>query len=90
MMDRATWEAELKRDGYELRESSMAAGTVNPDHTHPFDARLFVLSGEITITQNGKPRTHGAGDTCAVAANESHAEEVGAVDVVYLAGRRSA
>jgi quercetin dioxygenase-like cupin family protein len=89
-MDRATWEAELQRDGYELKESGMAAGTVLSDHTHPFDARLFVLSGEITITQNGGPRTYGAGDTCAVAANESHAEEVGAEDVTYLVGRRSA
>jgi quercetin dioxygenase-like cupin family protein len=89
-MDRANWEAELQRDGFELKESSMAAGTVNPDHTHPFDARLFVLSGEIIITQNGQPHTYGPGDNCAVAANESHAEEVGAVDVTYLAGLRQA
>lgn len=88
-MDRATWEAELQRDGFELKESSMAAGTHNPDHTHPFDARLYVLSGEITITQNGTPHTYGAGDNCEVLANQNHAEKVGTVDVTYLAGRRS-
>jgi quercetin dioxygenase-like cupin family protein len=88
-MDRNTFETELKRDGYELKELSMAAGTINPDHTHPFDARLFVLSGKITLSHEGKPHTYGPGDFCSVDANTNHAEEVGAVDVVYLAGRRA-
>ncbi len=87
-MDRATWESELKRDGFQLQERSMAAGTVNPDHSHPFDARLYVLSGAITITQDGKPHTYTSGGTCEVPANKTHAEEVGDVEVTYLAGRR--
>jgi quercetin dioxygenase-like cupin family protein len=86
-MDRATFEANAKRDGFDVQERSMAAGTSNPDHTHPFSARLFVLSGEITMTQNGVPTTFGPGGTCAVSANERHAELVGAVDVHYVAGR---
>ena len=40
----------------------MAAGTVNQDHTHPFDARLFVVAGHITIGQDGKETTFGPGD----------------------------
>jgi quercetin dioxygenase-like cupin family protein len=88
-MDRAAFEAGLKRDGFTPAERSMKAGTVNPDHTHPFDARLLILSGQITITRNGTPETFAAGDSCSVDANTVHAEEVGAEDVVYIAGRRA-
>lgn len=89
-MDRATFEAQVQQDGFAIQDGRMAAGTVNPDHTHPFDARLLVLSGQITITRDGKPETFGPGDTCGVDANTVHAEEVGAEDVVYLSGRRTA
>jgi len=88
-MDRATWEAELQRDGFELSQSAMAAGKHLPDHAHPFDARLYVLSGEITITRNGEPHTYGPGDNCEVPAGENHAETVGASEVTYLVGRRA-
>lgn len=88
-MDRATFEAGLKNDGFELSDGRMKAGTNNPDHTHPFDARLFVLSGEITIGRDGKSETFGPGDTCSVDANTVHSETVGEEDVVYLTGRRA-
>lgn len=88
-MDRETFEANAKRDGFKVQDGRMAAGTVNPDHTHPFNARVFVLSGEITITQNGTPQTYRSGDSCSVSADEVHAEEVGAEDVVYISGRRA-
>jgi quercetin dioxygenase-like cupin family protein len=88
-MDRAAFEAGLKQDGFELSEGRMEAGCNNPDHTHPFDARLFVLSGEITIGRDGKSETFGAGDTCSVDANTMHSEKVGGEDVIYLTGRRA-
>jgi len=87
-MDRATFEAEMKRDGFEIRESGMAAGTINKDHTHPFDARVFVLSGAITIGRGGKEQTFGPGEWCAVDANVTHSEFVGDEGVTYVAGRR--
>ena len=87
-MDRATFEASLQRDGFELFERVMTAGTVNAYHNHPFDARLFVLSGEITITYLGESTTYGPGDTCEFSAGAIHAEEVDTEDFVYLAGRR--
>lgn len=88
-MDRTTFEAQVTRDGFALQDGTMAAGTVNPDHTHPFDARVFVLSGAITITSDGQSHTYGPGDSCSMDANTVHAEEVGAEDVVYLSGRRT-
>ena len=87
-MDRAGFEAGLERDGFELVQRMMPAGTVNEDHDHPFDARLFVLSGEMTITYQGESRLYGPGDSCEFAAGTLHAEKVGAADFHYLAGLR--
>lgn len=89
-MDRATFEAELVRDGYAVRESSLPANHNNADHVHDFDARLFVLSGEISVTHGGKTETCRAGDSFALAANTVHFERVGPEGVAYVAGRRTA
>ncbi len=88
-MDRAAFEAGLEQDGFELSESRMEAGCNNPEHTHPFDARLFVLSGKITIGRNGKLETFGPGDTCNMDANTMHTEDVGNEDVSFIVGRRA-
>jgi quercetin dioxygenase-like cupin family protein len=88
-MDRATFIAELERDGYEIVERETAANHVNPEHSHDFDARVMVLAGEITITRDGTAATYRAGDSCAVPHGCRHAEQVGPAGVSYIAGRRA-
>ena len=88
-MDRAEFETELRAQGYgEIVDRRMEANAVNPEHAHEFDARVFVLEGEITITCEGEGRTYRIGDTCAIAAGRRHAEHCGPEGVRYLAGRR--
>ena len=88
-MDRIKFKEKMERDGFTVNEKSMAAGTVNRDHTHPFDARLFVLHGHITIGQGGEEKIFGPGDICSVDANVGHSEKVGSLmDVSYLADLR--
>ena len=58
-MDRIEFKEKMERDGFTVSEKSMAAGTVNQDHTHPFDARLFILDGHITIGQGVKRKPLG-------------------------------
>ena len=88
-MDRIKFKEKMKRDGFIVSEKSMAAGTVNQDHTHPFDARLFVLDGHITIGQGGEEKIFGPGDICSVDANVEHSEKVASVsNVTYLAALR--
>ena len=88
-MDRIEFKEKMERDGFTVSEKSMAAGTVNQDHTHPFDARLFVLNGHITVGQRGKKRVFGPGDICSVDADVEHSEKVGSLmDVTYLAALR--
>ena len=88
MMDRTSFEAEATRDGFEVQESTLVAGTNNPERTHPFDARLYVLSGNITIGCEGDVTTYGPGDTCSMDADTLHTEVVKSEDVAFLVGRR--
>lgn len=87
-MDRAEFEAALRRDGYELVARDMAPNTVNPDHTHDFDARIMVTAGAMTMVMGGTRRTYGPGEWCEVPAGTLHAEEAGSSGASYIAGRR--
>ena len=44
-MDRQTFEAELKRDGYDIQTNTTPGVKVNPEHSHPFDVRAMVRAG---------------------------------------------
>ncbi len=56
-MDRLEFEADLRRDGYCVVNSSVKPNLVAPNHCHDFDAKAFVLGGEITITRDNTPST---------------------------------
>jgi quercetin dioxygenase-like cupin family protein len=88
-MNQSEFEADLKRDGYEVFYGGLSAGHCNPDHSHGWHARVMVIGGEITITRNGKAEKFNVGDSCSVAAGELHAEQVGERGVAYIAGRRA-
>jgi quercetin dioxygenase-like cupin family protein len=87
-MNQNEFEADLKREGYDVYYGGLRAGHEASDHSHDWHARVMVIGGEITITRNGKADTFRVGDSCAVAAGETHAENVGAQGVAYIAGRR--
>jgi quercetin dioxygenase-like cupin family protein len=87
-MDRLEFEAELRREGYSVVNASLTPNLRVANHCHDFDARLFVLGGEITITRGNNSETLRAGQCCEVAANCMHAEHVGPEGVAYVSGRR--
>ncbi len=88
-MNQSEFEADLKREGYDIYYGGLRANENNPEHGHGWDARVFVMGGEITITRDGKAETFRSGDSCAVPANYPHAEQVGPRGVAYIAGRRA-
>jgi quercetin dioxygenase-like cupin family protein len=88
-MNQSEFEADLRRDGYQIFYGGLQAGMVNPDHSHDWDARVMVIGGEITLIRGGRAETFRVGDSCAVAAGEVHAEHVGPQGVAYIAGRRN-
>ena len=88
-MNRAEFEKKLQAEGYDdMVERNMEADHFNADHSHEFDAYVFVVNGEMTITRAGKPEVFRAGDICTVPAGTLHSEKCGPVGAHYLAGRR--
>jgi mannose-6-phosphate isomerase-like protein (cupin superfamily) len=89
-MTRTQFEAELLREGYEVREGEIQPNVHREAHAHGFDARLFVLDGSITLVFGQDRVTYGPGDSCSVPAGTTHEEHTEADGVRYVSGRRSA
>ena len=87
-MPHDTFEAALRRDGFDVGHRTLPAGAVVSEHAHPFDVRALVLNGEITLTIAGEDYAFREGDIFVMPAGQRHAETVGAGGVNYLVGRR--
>src|SRR5215467_9498281 len=87
-MDKAEFESQLRSDGYRVVNSSLKPNLASGNHCHDFDARAWVLGGEITITRDNSPATYRAGQCFEVPAGCMHAEQVGPEGVALLSGRR--
>ena len=87
-MDKTEFEADMRRDGYRVVNSSVQPNRLASNHCHDFDAKAFVLGGEITITRDNNPSTFRTGQCFEVPAGCMHAEHVGPEGVALLSGRR--
>lgn len=87
-MDRQTFEAELKRDGYDVVTNTTPGAKVNPEHSHPFDVRALVLQGALTLTRDGKVVTYRPGETFTMPRGCLHYESYGPEGAVVLFGRK--
>ena len=88
-MDRATFEAALTRDGFEIVSRTMRPDEINPEHAHDFEARLMVVDGAMTIVRQGAPtRTYQVGETFEMPLGCRHSETAGPSGTTYVAGRR--
>ena len=88
-MTRADFEAELLREGYEIREGEIKPDVHRQAHAHEFDARVLVLDGSLTLVFGKDRVTYGPGDSCAVPAGTPHEEHTEAEGVRYVSGRRA-
>jgi len=88
-MTRADFEAELLREGYEIREGEIKPDVHRQAHAHEFDARVLVLDGSLTLVFGTDRVTYGPGDSCTVPAGTPHEEHTEAEGVRYVSGRRS-
>ena len=87
-MDRASFEAELKRDGYDIVTNTTPGVKVNPEHTHPFDVRAMVIEGALMLTRDGATRTYKPGETFTMPKGCLHYESYGPEGAVTLFGRK--
>jgi quercetin dioxygenase-like cupin family protein len=87
-MDVTEFERSLATDGYVAVPKEMLADTVVTDHSHAWDVRALVTSGQITLTIDTVATTYQSGDIFTMAADCIHHEQVGPNGVAYLVGRR--
>jgi len=81
---------ELAREGFEPAVTvTREAGGMLGDHTHPFEAKALILSGDIRIATAASERVYQAGDVFHLAAEEPHSEFYGMLGVQYLVGRKT-
>jgi len=59
-----------------------------PDHTHSTETAHIILSGEMTLTMDGKSHTYRAGERCDVPAGAVHSARMGPGGCRYLVGER--
>ncbi len=55
-----------------LTEHMLEKDAVLPDHKHPHEQAVYVLSGELMLEINGKQYHMDAGDSLVVASNANH------------------
>ncbi|MEZ5853344.1 MAG: hypothetical protein R3D67_00820 [Hyphomicrobiaceae bacterium] len=88
-MDIATFEAQLKADGFqEIETKRLDPKPVNGEHGHHFGVRGLVIEGAFTVTLEGVERTYRAGEIFAVEAGQLHFEEVGPEGAKVMVGRK--
>ena len=88
-LDTATFEAQLRQDGYlDIEVKSVEAGKFVPVHHHDFDVRALVLEGSADIACNGVSRVLQPGDVLVVDAGTPHTEHYGPQGYTALIGRR--
>jgi quercetin dioxygenase-like cupin family protein len=63
-------------------------GTFYPEHTHETETAHIILSGEMTLSMNGRAVTYRAGRRCDVPAGAIHSAEMGPEGCRYLIGER--
>lgn len=72
----------------EVLRRDWKAGTVVPEHTHPFDADAVVVEGEMWLTSAGTTRHITPGGTFSVPKGTLHAERYGEQGTVLWVARR--
>ncbi|MDB5804368.1 MAG: Cupin 2 conserved barrel domain protein [Betaproteobacteria bacterium] len=88
-MQRAEFESAIRGEGF----AEIIGKTAPPDfeakpHTHPWDVRILVLEGQMTVVKQGVPHVCNPGDTFSMDAHCEHFEKYGAAGSTYVLGRR--
>ena len=90
-MDHSVFEQSCVRDGFDaLEEKQGQPGFTSTMHTHPFTARIMVLSGEFSVTRDGGTEVYTSGGSFTMEAGCEHAESFGADGSTYLVARKHA
>ncbi|HEV2289802.1 MAG TPA: cupin domain-containing protein [Candidatus Acidoferrales bacterium] len=88
-MDEQALEEQLRSEGFRTTYIWQdAAGAYYPEHTHASETAHIILSGQMTLTMDGKSCTFSAGERCDVPAGRVHSAKIGSHGCRYLIGER--
>jgi quercetin dioxygenase-like cupin family protein len=86
----AEFTAQAMDDGFdEIIQRDWAANLVIEKHTHPFDARVQVVSGQVTLELASGTQTFETGQGFFIARGTEHAEQYGAHGATFWVARKS-
>jgi quercetin dioxygenase-like cupin family protein len=81
--------AQLRQAGFgEFVTVEWPANGALDEHSHPFESRALILSGEITLGVDGRETRYAPGETFHLLRGMLHTERYGPAGVRYLVGRR--
>lgn len=90
MTDAATFEAALRREGFqEILRREIPPGQAPDEHEHSWDVRGLVLRGRFTV-QGERLQDCGPGEVFTLSAGHRHTEAAGPEGADLLIGRRHA
>lgn len=88
-MDQDSFIRELQTMGFsEITTVRRAPNGALGTHTHPFEARALILTGQIRIVCGDEGTTYQAGEVFHLARETEHEESYGPEGVSYLVGRK--
>jgi quercetin dioxygenase-like cupin family protein len=87
-MQRDAFARALAREGFPAPVTVTREAGALEEHSHPFEAKALILTGEIQIRIGDNERTYRAGDIFHLPAHVLHAERYGPNGVQYLVGRK--
>jgi quercetin dioxygenase-like cupin family protein len=90
-MSYETFESTARAEGFdEVLVREWKPGQVLETHTHPFEVKALVVSGEFWLTQGEQVRHLQSGDWFELACDVPHAERYGNDGATFWAARRHA
>ena len=88
-MDQSAFEQSCAQDGFAAVEEKQGQSEFTSNmHTHPFTARIMVLSGEFTVTRNDATEVYTPGGSFTMDSGCEHAESFGVDGATYLVARK--
>ena len=89
-MDQQEFAKQLALEAYdEVLTKSLPAKQWIPEHSHPFDAKVLVLSGDVTLGLEGRQTVYREGDIYSVGRGIEHTELYGDAGVSLMIGRNN-
>lgn len=89
-MNETEFRAALQADGYdEVLVKTFETHQPDPMHTHDFDARVFVVAGQLMLETEGQPNaTFRPGQMCDVPRGTRHREHYWPASTIVVGRRR--